>query len=354
MANHLICIKRPELELSSVFEDMYLNERLVDVTLSCSDGQLQAHKLVLAASSPYFSGLFDKLANPFHYPVIVIKDMRIKDLKLIVDFMYKGQLTLSQERLLTLVKSAENLQITGLSNVGNIVPNNLESRDGSNGTSNTNNSRAACQRFKRAKRSSTSNLSQHQTIFARTAYHQSRHDDIDSELSPQPDKLMEQSMITGELIDESHHQFSYASNDPTSTRNLSHHHQLDTPPPSSIHVQHLNINNQHQQQHLTNQLQVLSHSLAANRSSLVQTSNNNHQQGGHQMMQQQSRGRVHPCNICWKTFREKANLKRHLQVHSIDRVSYACPDCNKTFSWKDNYIRHTKTSHHINNARVQT
>ena len=90
----LVCIKRPEPGLSAMFEDMYLNERLVDVTLSCNNGQLQAHKLVLAACSPYFASLFDKLANPFHYPVIVIKDMQFEDLKIIVDFMYRGQLTI--------------------------------------------------------------------------------------------------------------------------------------------------------------------------------------------------------------------------------------------------------------------
>lgn len=374
-SNQLVCVRKPEPNMAAIFEDMYLNERLVDVTLSCSDGQLQAHKLVLAASSPYFSGIFNKLANPFHYPVIVIKDMQIDDLKLIVDFMYKGQLTISQERFMSLIKSAENLQINGLSNVGGIVTtNNIDSREGSNGGGNNRNLNSS-PRFKRTKKSSTAasstmNLNHHQAIFARNYHHHqsSRHiDEIDSRLSsPQPDKLLEQSMITGDSLDDSHpsHQFSYASNnnnsntnDPTSSRNLTNQ-QLHTPSPSSIHVPHLStIDQQHQQHQLTNQLQVLSHSLTANRSSLAQ-GNANSQQSSLQLaqhhQQQQTRGRVHPCNICWKTFREKANLKRHLQVHSLDRIIYACPDCNKTFSWKDNYIRHTKTAHHINNIKQQS
>lgn len=358
--NQLVCIKRPEPGLSSVFEDMYLNERLVDVTLSCSDGQIQAHKLVLAACSSYFSSLFDKLANPFHYPVIIIKDMRIKDLKLIVDFMYRGQLTISQERLTTLVRSAENLQINGLSNVdGNGVQ--VSNVDGFN---NNNGSRSNSQRSKRTKKSSSMsssiNLNQHQATFGRPYNSTSgcRQDELDS---PQPEKLLEQSMLTGELIDDPSHQFSYATNnDPTSTRNLNNQ-QLHTPSPSSINVHHhlssSNIDQTSQQHQFTNQLQVLSHSLSANRSSLAHaTVNNNHnnQTSSFQTVSQQSRGRVHPCNICWKTFREKANLKRHLQVHSINRRKYECPDCNKTFSWKDNYIRHTKTSHHLNNVRPQS
>lgn len=352
-ASQLVCIKRPEPGLSTVFEDMYLNERLVDVTLSCCDGQIQAHKLVLAACSSYFSNLFDKLANPFHYPVIIIKDMRIKDLKLIVDFMYRGQLTITQERLTTLVKSAENLQINGLSNVDGtgVQVSNVDGFN-SNGSRNNN------QRSKRSKKTSSSlNLNQHQATFGRP-YNPTtgcRHDELDS---PQPDKLLEQSMLTGELIDDPNHQFSYATNnDPTSTRNLNNQ-QLHTPSPSSINVHHhlssSNIDQTSQQHQFSNQLQVLSHSLSANRSSSAHATVNNNQTNSFQTVSQQSRGRVHPCNICWKTFREKANLKRHLQVHSINRRKYECPDCNKTFSWKDNYIRHTKTSHHLNNVRLQS
>lgn len=352
--NQLVCIKRPEPGLSSIFEDMYLNERLVDVTLSCSDGQIQAHKLVLAACSPYFSGLFDKLANPFHYPVIVIKDMQIEDLKLIVDFMYRGQVTISQDKMMNLVKSAEGLQINGLSSIDGLITSPADEASNSGNKVNLN------QRYKKIKRtmnnSASSSSSNNHNQFNRT-YQQSRmHDDTDHRSSPRPDKLLEQSMITGESIEGANHQFNYTSNDPTSTRHLND--QRIHNPSQSLQIQHLGIDhqqqhNQHHQQQLTNQLQVLSHSLAANRTSIAQATSNG--QSSHQSSsQQQARGRLHPCNICWKTFREKANLKRHLQVHSLDRVIYACPDCNKTFAWKDNYIRHTKTAHHMNNVRPQT
>lgn len=346
---------------------MYLNERLVDVTLSCSDGQLQAHKLVLAASSPYFSGLFEKLANPFHYPVIIIKDMRIADLRMIIDFIYRGQITTTQDRLLTLIKSAESLQINGLASSTSshaiVSSNAIDIREtvGNSGAIRSTTNHTRVKKTKKGPNSSSSSSSsalglttnQHGSVFSTRAYHSSRSD----ESSPQPEKLLEQSMITGDSIDESlsgHHQFSYSHTDPTSTRNLNEH-QLQNSS-SALHVQHLPNLDQHHQSHqqpqnqLNNQLQVLSHSLTANRSSFIQSSINN-QSSVAQLGQQHARGRVHSCNICWKSFREKANLKRHLQVHSIDRVIYSCPDCNKTFSWKDNYIRHTKTPHHINNVR---
>lgn len=361
--NQLICVKKPDPGLSEIFEEMYVSERLVDVTLSCANGQLQAHKLVLAACSTYFSSLFDKLTNPFHYPVIVIKDMQIDDLRLIVDFMYRGQITVSQEKLMSIVKSAENLQISGLSNLDGLITSPAEGST-SNGSKQTNNNH---QRFKRNKRTTSSSSSGH-GAFNRT-YQQSRLGDLDDRGNIRPDKLLEQSMATGESLDGVSHQFNYANNDPTSTRNINSNQDIHNLTPS-LQISHLAIEHQqhhnndnnnhhhqqqhHQQQQLTSQLQVLSHSLAANRTSMANFSNSNGQSSNQSSSHQQhSRGRLHHCSICYKTFREKANLKRHLQVHSLDRVTYACPDCNKTFSWKDNYIRHTKTTHHINNSRSQ-
>lgn len=339
-SSQLVCIKRPEPGLSSLFEEMYVNERLVDVTLSCADGQLQAHKLVLAACSQYFSGIFDKLPNQFHFPIVVLQEMKIDDLRLILDFMYRGQLTLSQEKLSSLMKSAEFLRISGLSS--NSTDNVSEvSRDSLN-------YKPLAYKVKKLKKQSfNSNL-------PLVRSYNPRQNELDPRLSPQTNKLLEQSMSTGDSLDSSH-QFSYASHDPISTRNLNSH-QMQNSNVTAGH--HLASSLDQPNEQLSNQLQVLSHSLAANRTSLVQHMSAGAQQAsGHQsnpqnQLQQQPRGRVHPCNICWKTFREKANLKRHLQVHSIDRVVYACPDCNKTFSWKDNYIRHTKTTHHMSNVRT--
>jgi NADH pyrophosphatase NudC (nudix superfamily) len=378
-SNHsqLVCIKRPESGLNAIFEDMYMSERLVDVTLSCNNGQLQAHKLVLAACSPYFGGVFDKLAQPFHYPVIVIKDMQIEDLRLIVDFMYKGQLTISRDRLDSLIKCAENLQITGLSNLDKTNCLSLVSSEHSNegetpvinveGPRVMSNSNQKSSKRARRMNSSSSN----QVVFERTYHHMRVHHHLDNTdgSSSSPDRLLEQSMITGESID-GNQQFNYTNNQANLAKNLSNNsHQLQPglhASASTIQLQNaMNMHHPHQQQHQQQQqqIQVLSHSLSTNRTSTNaqvsshngQINNNSNNNSGNQSSSshQQSRGRVHPCHICWKTFRERANLKRHLQVHSLDRVMYACLDCNKTFSWKDNYIRHTKTAHHMNNARHQ-
>ena len=76
--------------LSSAFTQMYKDEMLVDVTLSCGNQQIQAHRLVLSACSPYFRNMFEKQANPFHYPIVNMDDFYVEDLKFVLEFMAKS------------------------------------------------------------------------------------------------------------------------------------------------------------------------------------------------------------------------------------------------------------------------
>lgn len=96
------------------FQKLYTDELMVDCTISCSDGSIKAHKLVLSACSPYFTNLFTQLTQPYHYPVIILKDMSYADLRVLVEFMYKGEVTVSQNLLPSVLESAKALQITGL------------------------------------------------------------------------------------------------------------------------------------------------------------------------------------------------------------------------------------------------
>lgn len=102
--------------LSSTFAQMYKDETLVDVTLSCGNHQIHAHRLVLSACSPYFRNIFEKQANPFHYPIVNIDNMYIEDLKLILEFMYRGEVLIPRDRLATVVRCATNLEVDGFPN----------------------------------------------------------------------------------------------------------------------------------------------------------------------------------------------------------------------------------------------
>ncbi|CAL7947270.1 unnamed protein product [Xylocopa violacea] len=96
----------------SVFSNLLNNETLVDVTLAAEGRHLQAHKVVLSACSTYFQSLFT--VNPCQHPIVILKDVKFSDLKIMVDFMYYGEVNISQDQLPSIIKTAESLKIKGL------------------------------------------------------------------------------------------------------------------------------------------------------------------------------------------------------------------------------------------------
>ncbi|XP_067003532.2 protein bric-a-brac 1 isoform X4 [Anabrus simplex] len=98
--------------LTTGFHSLLEEEDLVDVTLA-ADGQfVQAHRIVLSVCSPYFKQLFK--ANPCKHPIVILKDVCHKELEAILQFMYQGEVNVRQEELATFLKTAEMLQIKGL------------------------------------------------------------------------------------------------------------------------------------------------------------------------------------------------------------------------------------------------
>ncbi|XP_075228929.1 uncharacterized protein LOC142328784 isoform X2 [Lycorma delicatula] len=96
----------------SVFSSLLNSESLVDVTLAAEGKHIQAHKIVLSACSTYFQSLFT--LNPCKHPIVILKDIKYSDLKTMVDFMYCGEVNVSQEQLPAVLKTAETLKVKGL------------------------------------------------------------------------------------------------------------------------------------------------------------------------------------------------------------------------------------------------
>ncbi|XP_077509551.1 uncharacterized protein LOC144120755 isoform X2 [Amblyomma americanum] len=119
MGSQQFCLKwnNHQSNMLAVFEQLLSNEALVDVTLACEGLSLKAHKMVLSACSPFFQALF--VENPCKHPIVILKDMRYMDLKAIVEFMYRGEVNVSQDHLTALLKTAETLKVKGLAEVTN-------------------------------------------------------------------------------------------------------------------------------------------------------------------------------------------------------------------------------------------
>ncbi|ETN62568.1 hypothetical protein AND_005732 [Anopheles darlingi] len=99
--------------LGAAFPQLLAGQRFVDVTLACEGHQVQCHRLVLAACSTYFENLLGE--NPCQHPIIILpRDIKLWAIQALVDFMYKGEVNVSQAGLPDLMKCAEILKIRGL------------------------------------------------------------------------------------------------------------------------------------------------------------------------------------------------------------------------------------------------
>uniref|UniRef100_A0A034VU43 Longitudinals lacking protein, isoforms H/M/V n=1 Tax=Bactrocera dorsalis TaxID=27457 RepID=A0A034VU43_BACDO len=99
--------------LISVFDTLLENQTLVDCTLAAEGKFLKAHKVVLSACSPFFATLLQQQYDK--HPIFILKDVKYQELRAMMDYMYRGEVNISQDQLAALLKAAESLQIKGLS-----------------------------------------------------------------------------------------------------------------------------------------------------------------------------------------------------------------------------------------------
>ena len=94
--------------VSSAFGDLREDKEFTDVTLACEDGQqVEAHKVVLVASSPFFLNILKRNKHP--HPLIYLRGVGSENLLAIVDFLYHGQANVFQENLDSFLALAEEL-----------------------------------------------------------------------------------------------------------------------------------------------------------------------------------------------------------------------------------------------------
>jgi hypothetical protein len=99
--------------VNTAFSDLRKDCDFTDVTLASEDGnQIEAHKVILSASSPFFQKLLKR--NQHAHPLIYMRGMKSEDLLAIVDFLYYGKADIYQENLDTFLNIAEEFQLKGL------------------------------------------------------------------------------------------------------------------------------------------------------------------------------------------------------------------------------------------------
>ena len=114
MATEKFCLKWNEFEtnLSVAFRELREEKDFFDVTLACDDSQIEAHKVIVSACSPFFRNVLRR--NPHPHPLIFLKGVKFKELLSVINFMYMGEANVAQDELNTFLAVAEDLEVKGL------------------------------------------------------------------------------------------------------------------------------------------------------------------------------------------------------------------------------------------------
>ena len=101
-----------ETNISVAFREIREEKDFFDCTLSCGTRQIQAHKLILSACSPFFRSILKQ--NPHQHPLLYLKGVEFNDLQAVLNFMYHGEVNVAQEELNSFLSVAEDLKVKGL------------------------------------------------------------------------------------------------------------------------------------------------------------------------------------------------------------------------------------------------
>jgi len=106
-----------EQNVSGAFRELREEKDFFDVTLACDDdNQLQAHKVIISACSPFFRNILRR--NPHQHPLLYLKGVKSRELMSVLNFMYQGEVNVAQDDLNTFLSVAEELQVKGLTQGG--------------------------------------------------------------------------------------------------------------------------------------------------------------------------------------------------------------------------------------------
>ena len=115
--------------VNSAFGRLRDDKEFTDVTLACENGQqMEVHKVILAASSPFFEKLLQRNKHP--HPLIYLRGFKSEELMAILDFLYFGEANVYQENLDSFLAIAEELKLKGLT--GQTFSNVVEEQNGAN------------------------------------------------------------------------------------------------------------------------------------------------------------------------------------------------------------------------------
>ena len=99
--------------LASTAEALRHDNVFTDITLISEDLQdFQVHRVVLSSCSNLLRDILFKL--PGNYPSLFFKGIQGREMKAILEFIYQGKTSVSQDKLDAFMEASETLKLKGL------------------------------------------------------------------------------------------------------------------------------------------------------------------------------------------------------------------------------------------------
>jgi len=290
-----------EDNLATSFQALRNEGELYDVTLACDDDQVEAHKMILSASSGFFKTILKR--NPHAHPLLYLKGVKIQNLRSLLDFMYLGKANVAQDQVETFLKLGEELNVKGLvSNQqgecdqtkfinGNVakVEHNIETQG---------------QLPKEVQRKKILEIAEPKnhldTTFDKT---EPKFDETFEKYEPKLDETFDQ---TGYKLDKTFEKTEHQLDETFSNMNVSKSDLTDS-------------NDQAE--------------------SLMERTMDDDGQA------------VWQCSACNKVSRTRNNLKKHVEIH-ITGLSFSCKFCDKVWKTRNSLNTHMYTSKPCKNKRI--
>ena len=115
LSSDKFCVKmvRFQENMEHLFSSLRKDPEFTDVTLVCEDGnKVEAHKVVLVASSPFFNNLLKTSENS--HPLIFMTGLNFQDLVTLVDLLYYGEANIYYENIDNFLNITKELYLKGL------------------------------------------------------------------------------------------------------------------------------------------------------------------------------------------------------------------------------------------------
>ena len=100
--------------LLQAISQLYIDSLFTDVTLCVGTDEIKCHRNVLAASSAFFLGMFQSELSESRQSKIPIKEMEASTLRLVLDYVYTGKVSLTVDNVQSVLSAANLFQMIAL------------------------------------------------------------------------------------------------------------------------------------------------------------------------------------------------------------------------------------------------